>query len=239
MSGSLYLSTSGAEARLQQIDALSNNLANSGTAGFRATEVSFEGALEAALLEGEAGGGRSFVAADLSSLRLEPGPVEQTGRALDVAIQGEGYFIIETPEGIRHTRAGSFHVDPQGFLATHSGHPVLGNGGPIQVGQRPATIQADGAVIDDEGTVLGRLRLEQFLEPAEIQREGGNLLRVSEDTVVFPVDGPAFAPASIEGSNVRTVQELARLVIVQRAFDASMRTLEAEDAASSRLLQEI
>jgi flagellar basal body rod protein FlgG len=150
-----------------------------------------------------------------------------------------GYTAGAPADGIRHTRAGSFHVDPEGTLATPAGHLVLGEGGPIQVGQRPVAIQADGSVTDDEGTVLGRLRLEEFLDTDRLRREGASLLRAPADVVPVPVEAPSFATGSIEGSNVQTVQELARLVIVQRAFDASMRTLEAEDAASSRLLQEI
>jgi flagellar basal body rod protein FlgG len=241
MSGNLYVSAAGAEARLTQLDMLSNNLANADTTGFRAGEVVFEAALEAALLDaGDApAAGRTFVGTTQSALRSGPGPIRSTGRELDVAVDGEGFFVVETPGGPRYTRAGSFRPDPIGFLVGGSGHPVLGEAGPIAVGSRPLRIEADGSVLDDLGERVGRLRIETFPDPSLLVREGGALLRAPEGVGGLAEESPRLVPRSLEGSNVLALQDLARLIIVQRAFDAAMKTIEAEDAASSRLLQEI
>jgi flagellar basal body rod protein FlgG len=241
MSGNLYVSAAGAEARLTQLDMLANNLANADTTGFRAGEIVFEAALEAALLDaGDAPeNGRTFVGTTQSAVRSGPGPIRSTGRELDVAIDGEGFFVVETPGGPRYTRAGSFRVDPIGFLLSGSGHPVLGEAGPIPAGSRPLRIESDGSVRDDRGELVGRLRIERFADPSSLVREGGALLRAPDGEAGLPEGSPRIVPRSLEGSNVLPLQDLARLVIVQRAFDAAMRTLEAEDSASSRLLQEI
>jgi flagellar basal-body rod protein FlgF len=241
MSGNLYLSAAGAEARMRQLDTLANNMANAGTTGFREDRVVFEAAMETALMDsgGPIAGGRTFVGTQMGASRMSSGPVENTGRALDVAIQGPGFFVVETDAGARYTRAGAFQVDPSGQLVTAEGHPVLGEGGAISVGPRPVSISSDGSIVDDEGTVLGRLRVDDFAEPERLTKEGANLMRAPALAVSIPVDAPTFATRSLEGSNVQTVTALAQMVVVQRAFDASMKTLEAEDAATSRLLQEI
>ena len=241
MSGSLYVSAAGAESRLKQLDVVSNNIANSGTTGFRASELAFEAVFEAALFDqGETPSfGRTFVGGTQAALRGDGGPVRSTGRSLDVAIQGDGFFVVEAPAGPRFTRAGAFQVDPDGFLVSNSGHLVLGEGGPISAGPRPIHIEADGAVRDDAGDLIGRLRMDRFNDASALVREGSSLFRAPVGNEGEPVDTPVLVPRSLEGSNVQMVQELARLVVIQRAFDASMRSLQAEDAASSRLIQEI
>ena len=156
MSGNLYLSAASAEARLQQLDVIADNLANTTTNGFRATEVVFESVLDAALEDGASAGdvARSFVASTQAALRSGTGPIQRTGRDLDVAIQGPGYLVVETDAGVRYTRNGALHVDEEGQLVSADGHLVLGEGGPIDVGGRPVTIESDGAVRNDEGELL-------------------------------------------------------------------------------------
>jgi len=241
MSGTLYVSAAGGEARLAQLDVLANNLANAETVGFRAGEVVFEAELEAALHDGEGApaSGRAFVRVGDAALREGTGPIRSTGRELDVAIQGDGFFSVETPGGERFTRAGSFQIDPAGMLVSLSGHPVLGEGGPISAGSRPIRIEADGSILDDEDQRIDRLRLVRFEDAAALVREGGSLLRAPGSDPGEVVEDPQLALRSLEGSNVQPVQDLARMIVVQRAFDAAMRTLESEDAASRRLLEEL
>lgn len=241
MSGTLYVSAAGGEARLAQLDVLANNLANSETVGFRAGEVVFEAELDAALHDGEGAPeqGRAFVRVGEASVRGLSGPIRSTGRELDVAIQGDGFFAVDTAGGERFTRAGSFQVDPSGILVSLSGDPVLGEGGAISVGSRPVRIEADGSILDDEDQLVDRLRVVRFADASALAQEGGSLLRASGSDPGEPVEAPQLALRSLEGSNVQPVQDLARMIVVQRAFDAAMRTLESEDAASRRLLEEL
>ncbi len=243
MSGNLYVATSGAAARLTELEIVANNVANADTVGFKADQAIFQAALESALLDGQGGfvpgsPARSFVATGDVRTHHGEGPISNTGAPLDAAIEGPGFFVVQTPEGIRYTRSGSFRVDAESTLTTPEGHPVLGLGGPIQV--RPgARILTDGNVVDATGAVLGSLSVEEFLEPSLLVKEGDNLFRAPALAVGIPVEQASLQTSALERSNVNPVRELASMVMLQRAFDASMQLIEAEDAASRRLIQEV
>ncbi len=243
MSTNLYIANSGARARMQQLEALANNLANIGTAGFRADRPLFETVLESQLqtLDGGLAAGeeaRGFVRAHILTDHSS-GSVVQTGRELDVAISGPGYFVVDTDGGARYTRSGSFTVSADGMLATLDGHPVLGEGGPISVGNGPARIDPAGTVVGEGETAIGQLRLEEFDDPALLLKEGASLFRAPPEAVGFPVDAPRLLPGSVEQSNVQPMSELASMIIVQRAFDAAMQVMKSDDEATEQLIREI
>lgn len=243
MSDTLYVAGSGAAARLKQLEVVANNLANANTAGFRADRVLFETALDAAWLDenGEPVDGApalsQVVAREMVTLHGN-GPVSETGAPLDAAIVGAGYFEVDTPEGIRYTRAGSFIVDDGGTLATPSGHPVLGEGGVITAGESAIRVAADGRIVDAQGAEIGRLSVVVFDAPELLRKEGQNLFSAPEGDFGTPVEA-SVQPGALEMSNVQPVHELANLVILQRAFDAAMQTLEASDQLTRRLIQEV
>lgn len=244
MSTDLYLALSGAMTRLRELDVVANNLANAETTGFKRETPIFAVALEASLRDvtrERVGGvpGRVFAETRATRLDLAPGPIARTSGPLDVAIDGPGFFEVETPAGPRYTRAGSFVVDPQGRLTTPDGFPVLGTGGPIAVGDRPVEIRASGAVVDDREDEVGRLRVVRFDAPENLVKEGSGLFRAGEDLAPLPVENPELIERSLERSNVRPVEELASLVALQRSFDAAMRVLETGDRVTGQLLREV
>lgn len=241
---SLYVSSAGASARLSELDIVANNLANADTTGFRSDEPTFATALEAALI-GESGRPasrapiHSFVETGPPATRHTSGAASHTGSALDVAIDGPGFFQVQTPGGTRYTRAGSFRVDASGALVTSAGHPVLGDGGPITVGPRSGQITEDGGLVDIDGSPIGRLSVQVFDDPGALVKEGSNLFRAPPLAERSPAVDLKVLPGMLEGSNVQPSAELARLVALQRAYDASMQVLEADDSASRRLIQEV
>ncbi|MCL4684019.1 flagellar hook basal-body protein [Myxococcota bacterium] len=244
MSSALWISLSGASSRLQELDVVSNNLANADTVGFKRAQLVFSSVLETAVADldvGPARGapGRVFPGTDAGGLDLSIGPIAPTGGGLDVAIEGPGFFEVETLDGPRYTRAGAFVVGADGVLATPAGDPVVGEGGPIAVASGPARILGSGEVVDAAGTVLGRLKLVGFEAADALEPEGGNLFRVRPGSVQEDIAEPRFAEASLERSNVRPVEELAGLVLLQRSFDTSMRALQSEDESSRRLIEEL
>lgn len=242
MSTSLYLSGVGARARLTQLEILANNLANADTAGFKADGAQFESLLEAALSDGRGrsvGGGLAFVGNGAVRANHEQGPIVSTGGGLDVAIEGPGFFQVQTPDGVRYTRSGAFSIDARGQLTGPDGHPILGVGGPIAVGANGARIDSTGRVLAADGRELGKLLVEEFFEPELLVREGGSLFRAPIDAVGMPVESLTLVPGAIEQSNVKPAHELTQLVILQRAFEASLQALEADDAASRRLIEEV
>ena len=243
-STSLWVSSNGATARLSELDIIANNLANADTTGFRADEPTFAIALEAALV-GAAGRPvsraaiHSFVETAAPTTRQVSGAAAHTGRDLDAAIDGTGFFRVQTPAGTRYTRAGSFQVDVTGALVTPAGHPVLGAGGPITLGRRSARIDTEGRLVDSQGQALGRLSIEVFEDPDVLVKEGASLFRAPELAERRPATDLKILPGMLETSNVQPASELARLVALQRAYDAAMQVLEADDAASRRLIQEV
>jgi len=136
-----YVATSGALARLRQLDALANNLANARTPGFKAQESVFEAVLQSTFRDTEGGlvpgaPARAFVAALPERSDFGPGPSTPTGAPLDVAIEGRGFFEVETPDGPRYTRAGHFSVNSDGQLSTSDGFAVSGEAGAYTVAWR-------------------------------------------------------------------------------------------------------
>ncbi|MEM7409223.1 MAG: flagellar basal-body rod protein FlgF [Myxococcota bacterium] len=239
---SLYVSSAGADARLKQLEMVANNLANADTDGFRADAASFGRALTANLESADAErslGLHVFVNTQGPGVRHVSGPVTRTGGDLDVAIDGPGFFSVQTPAGVRYTRAGGFQVDPAGQLISTAGHPVLGDGGPINVGPGAARIDADGQIVSATGGVLGRVAVDLFEDPSQLSKAGENLFEAPPLARRQPAGVRNLVPGSVETSNVKPMQELAHLVVLQRAFDASMEALQADDAASNRLIQEM
>lgn len=246
MGDSIYVSASGAVSRLRQLEIVANNLANADTTGFKADRAVFHSALESAILGDEGrridgAPGRVFVSPGTSATHHGPGGVEPTGSLLDAAVHGPGYFAVETPDGVRYTRAGSFAPAADGTLVTPDGFAVLGEGGPINLGGAAGRIRANGEVTGAAGEVVGRLRVVEF-DPADLarfQKEGRTLFRAPAEAVGIPTDAPELVEASLERSNVQTTHEMAVLMLLQRSYDAAMQALQSDDRATERLIEEV
>ncbi|MEY8840945.1 flagellar basal body rod C-terminal domain-containing protein, partial [Cribrihabitans sp. XS_ASV171] len=160
---------------------------------------------------------------------LEQGVLTQTGGSLDFAIEGDGFFLLETAAGERLTRAGSFATNAASELVNMDGHRVLDvNGGPIFIPP-----DADGLRVAADGTIsvggrlLGQIGLYQPVNPAGLQREGGVMFSAKDG--VEPTEAATILQGSLEGSNVSGIEQVARLVEIQRAYELGQSFLEAED----------
>ena len=172
MGSGIYVATAGAVAQSTALDVAANNIANATTTGFQAARLSFSEALAKARSPDVALVGNST----REVVDGQPGMITQTGNPLDVALDGDGYLAVTTPDGVRYTRAGALQRDPEGILRTPDGATVRGQGGiPIQLpeGTANVTIAEDGAVFGD-GEELGRLELVRF-DRGALVREGGAL----------------------------------------------------------------
>lgn len=244
MSGNLYVAAAAALARGRELDVVANNLANVDTTGFKRNETSFEAVL-ASSLQGVDGTptpgetGRVFVRESAVGTDFKRGGAQMTGGPLDVVIDGEGFFEVQTPSGLRYTRAGAFVIDAQGQLTTPEGFVLQGDGGPLSVGDRPAAFTAAGELLDDANESLGRLKVVRFENLAGMEKEGSNVFRAPAGEAPQSVETPEFVPGAVERSNVDSVRELASLVMLQRAYDTAMQIVSADDRATQRLMQEI
>ncbi len=208
-------------ARQHQLDNLSNNLANASTDGYRGVRMSFEAVMAQA---SDGPSAQAFVAPNQAETSTQHGSVRTTGRALDVAIEGEGFFQLEGPDGEkRFSRLGRFGVDETGTLSL-DGAPVIGDGGPITGLRAGAHIEKDGSVMNGDQRV-GKIRVVRFENPQALQSMGGTLFTSKEEPT--PVDTTDLVPRAIEGSNVNAVAAMTELIRVQRAFDSAKAAIES------------
>ena len=227
----------------RELDVIANNLANLGTTGFKAESVLFEQHLKSSARTDNFTVPQDrqvrFVLDRETRTDLSQGAFAQTGSKLDVAIDGEGFFAVDTPQGERYTRAGGFALSSTGALTTPSGYQVLGTGGPIVLDPNDTeiTIARDGTISTRDGE-RGRLRLVRFENPSQLTKQGDNLY--SSEAQPLPVEPrTTVVQGSIEKSNVHSVLEIGRMIEVTRAYTslASLmsRTDELRRTAIERL----
>jgi flagellar basal body rod protein FlgG len=156
-------------------------------------------------------------------LNTVAGAIEPTGRSLDAAIDGNGFFVVENAAGTRYTRNGHFVVGTDGQLKTEDGSVVQGAAGPITVGTGQVTITDDGTV-QVGGTPAGKLAVVAFDDPGRLVREGSSLLR-ADNITARPATDIAIRSGSLEQSNVSVVERIAELTEVTRTFEALQKAL--------------
>ncbi len=232
-----------------RIDAMANNLANVNTTGFkqmltRAVQRTDSPAPAGGRADGQealpvdARTGIEARPGDLSARTVElvpaldtrSGQIRSTGRELDVAVMGRGWFVVQTDEGNRYTRDGSFILDSEKRLMTPSGGLVQGTRGPI-------TIDGDSFAIEHDGTItvgseiVGSLRLVDFEDASRLEHLGNSLMVSPEDMTptTVPVEEVVVAQGHLEGSNVSAIDTLVAMIAAQRAFEVQAKVLTTED----------
>ena len=209
---------------MREMGVVANNIANASTTGFRREGVVFS-EFVAALDEDP-----SLSMADASGrhVDLSQSTLAQTGGAFDFAIQGEGFFLIETPQGQRLTRAGSFTPSAEGELVTPDGYRLLDAGGaPIFIPPdvKGVAMSADGT-LSSNGQPIAQVGLWQPTDPLALKHQSGTLFDGGE---VEPAEGAVVMQGMLEDSNVEPVSEIARMIEVQRAYELGQKFLDAED----------
>ena len=229
----IYTAMTGAAQVLQQQGTVSQNLANANTTGFRAELSTFR----AVPLVGEGLATRTFVVDSTPGSDFTPADLQQTGRPLDVALQGSGWIAVQGLDGKEaYTRNGSFQVTANGVLQTRSGLNVLGDRGPITLPPDvEVTIAKDGTISTVPSgakpsavSVVGRLKLVD--PPAEqLQRGGDGLFQMKNGTAAPANAKVEIVPGSLEGSNVNTVETMVNMISLARKFDMQMKMLQSAD----------
>jgi flagellar basal-body rod protein FlgF len=200
--------------RLQEVTA--NNVANANTDAFKADRMT---ARQVQGLE---------YPVPIEQTDLEQGRLHETGRPLDVGLEGPGFFVVNTPRGERLTRGGSLRLDASGCLMDGRGDPLVSADGPIRVNGAQVEIKADGTVLVD-GTNAGRLRIETVDDPAALLKEGSGryvpkgALRPVPETEVFVRQG------SVEEANIDPLLSMVELVSIQRSYGANVDALKVLD----------
>jgi flagellar basal-body rod protein FlgF len=224
----IYLSMAGAKATMQRQDVLANNLANVSTTGFRAELQAFR----AVPVRGEGASTRVYALESTVGHDQRPGPVQGTGRSLDVAMQGNAWLAVQSLDGTEaYTRAGALQVNAEGQLVTPTGLPVLGDGGPITLPANAAVdIGPDGTISATVGNQrpqqVGRLKL--VTPEAPLTRGTDGLFRAADGDL--PADANARLQAgALEGSNVSPVETMVAMIAAARQFEHQMKMLQGAE----------
>lgn len=226
MENATYATITRQSGLMSEMQAIANNIANLSTTGFRAEEVIF--AEHIAALSGDYDS-LSMANAEVRRTVMSQGTLAMTGGPFDLAIEGEGFFMVETPQGQRLTRAGHFTPNENGDLVTAEGFRVLDAGGaPVFVpqGVGPVGISADGT-ISAGGQPVGQVGLYLPADPLAVRREDG--VRFISDGGVIEAPEARVLQGFLEASNVNPVLQVARMIEVQRAYELGQSFLDKED----------
>jgi len=224
----------------RQMDVVANNMANINTSGFKGEQVLFEQYVMPVARDQDFQNldqPLSFVQDWATIHDLSGGAMVQTGSELDVGLNGDGFFAVQTPGGERFTKAGNFQLSANGTLVDANGNPVLGNGGPIQFGPEESNILigSDGSISSSAGQ-KGKLRLVEFQNPQALTREGSNLW--AGGTPVAATNTRAMQ-GFVEKSNVSGVSEMAEMIRVQRAYESAASLTQKQDELRRSAIQRL
>ena len=236
-----YIALSRQTALVRQMDVVANNLANTATPGFKAESTVFS----EYLIKAERPTKLSYVQDFATARDFSAGPMSPTGNDLDIAIQGKGFFTIQTPTGPQYTRLGHFSLNAAGQVVNKDGYPVLAGGAPLTIDpdDGPVQVEGDGTVSADRTqqgnaqVVYGKLDVVDFADDEKLQPQPG--MAFTTDQAPSPVADPKIVQRMLEQSNVQPVKELTSMIWVQRNYQAMQKFIEAENDRMRRAVNYI
>lgn len=252
-----YIGASGMNAQQSRLDAISNNLANVDTTGFKKEiPVSKEfselllrrtkadgiyktpfGSADAAPIIGKIGLG---VETNEFYTSFEQGSFKSTDTNTDFALGGKGFFVVQTPDGERFTRNGDFLLGKEGILLTKEGYPVLGESGPIKVPNDKFVVNKDGMIYaKEDNALIDRFKIVRFDNERYLKKQGSSLWKTNNIAGDYHIaegsERPQVLQAYTETSNVNVVNEMVQMIEVNRAYEANQKSIETEDTMLGNL----
>jgi len=230
MDSGYYAACAGLAAQTQALELVAHNLANLSTTGFRGEQTTFR-----SLLAGRPGANanpiniavNNFGVLSGSRFDLASGSLAPTGNALDVAVAGSGFLVVQSAQGVLYTRDGSFHMSPTGQLVTSQGNTVLGEQGAVTLPNGNVAISSDGTISVD-GAVVDKLRLVEFPPGTSFTAVGDATYSAPAGSAVVAADS-SVRQGMLEGSNVSPTESVVQLITVQRNAEMMARVLSALD----------
>ncbi len=239
MNAAMYKVLSGAISQMRRLEVVTENLANVNTVGHKGGQVAFTEVLaDVTQQKKERAGG--LVAIGEQRTDFSQGMMQQTENPLDLAIDGEGFFAVDTPRGVRFTRQGNFTRSADGTIVTPLGDTLLGENGPIRIAGKDVRITADGQVTS-EGSSVDKIQLARFSNPRVLVKEGHTLFRAPQGTaqpVTNAGDEVSILQGYVEEANITPIDALVSLIATQRQFEVYVRAMKTLDAATEKVLTE-
>ena len=232
---------SGMRSRLQSLDLIANNLANSTSSGYKRDQEFFS-----LYTSNEAADGLDSSAATLPVIERQwtdfsPGVMQVTGNPLDVALAGAGFFVANGSNGPLYTRNGSLQVLPSGELATSEGHALLGvNGGTIHISNTAPISISNQGVVQQNGQDVGKIAVVNFKSTASLQKVAGSCFQNTDSSnPPIPAAGVEIQEGKLEGSNVPVAEAAMRLVGVMRQFEMLQKAVGIANEMDTKSIQEV
>jgi len=271
----LYTGASGMLSQMLQMDVVSNNLANVDKTGYKDDVTVFKSFPEMLIRRVNDDGVRKFPLGSYDKMPIvgsigtgvevnevytnfKQGGLKQTENPFDLALEGDGFFVVETDRGIRYTRNGSFLIDKDNFLVTKDGYKILGENGYIKVQNNNFVVNEKGEVVVNQDlynrkvvsntendwastSVIERLKIATFRELRELKKEGNSFYYETEfsGTAQQPKIMPKIRQGFLEQANVNIVEEMVKMIEVQRAYEANSKSVTSHDNALSKLINDM
>ena len=234
MDAAMYKALSGAVVEMRRLETASQDLANINTAGYKGQRLAFSEVLAKRVPPEDRPGG--FVAVAGQRTNLNQGAIEGSGNPFHLALEGEGYFAIQTARGERYTRNGGFTMKADGTVITPGGDALLGEGGPIQLSGASMVVAADGTVRSDNNEI-GKLRIVRFNDPGKAEKEGANLFR-SEGANVSDASDARVVQGHLEQSNAGAVESMITLISINHQFESYQRAMKLLDSVTEKIVSD-
>jgi flagellar basal-body rod protein FlgG len=218
------------QARL--FDVISNNLSNIQTAGFKKDVPIFYAILD------QAANRIQSASSDAVKTLFHQGSIQRTGNSFDLAIDGEGFFKVMTPEGVRYTRAGNFGLSKEKVLKSSDGFPVLGRKGEIRMEGQTLVVEANGSIKVD-GNEQDQITRVTFPNLNLLKKEGHSLFRLEEPQNEIEARDSQIVQGALESSNVNLVGEMIDLVDSMRSYEACLKLIQSNDELNAKVANEL
>ena len=206
-----------------RFDNISHNLANTTTNAFKKDIFTFD---------------QTFSTITSSAIDFSAGPIIHTGNELDLALENNGFFKVQTPKGIRYTRDGALTLNRDGILSTQNGDALLGESGPIALEGGNVTIDAKGQVYSD-GRLIGRISVVEFNDPQQLNKEGRSYYGyVGKEEDIAISEDPGIRQRYIEKSNVEATEEMIRMIETFRTYESVQKAIQSIDEITSKMVND-
>ncbi|MBN2008097.1 flagellar basal-body rod protein FlgF [candidate division KSB1 bacterium] len=242
MTNGLYTTAVGMVPQMYKQEVIANNLANVNTTGYKKDGMLFQKVLDANLFTQLQNGDFNFEPDVQDNVRdFKQGPFVPTGSNFDVAIEGDGFFVVETPQGMALTRNGNFTLDADGRLVSNAGYPVVGEDGYIEIDEKTSDFQ-----ISEDGEIfVNKSRANKFLiqtvtDKQGLEKFGDSLFRPKNPNVeVTQMDQYRIQQGYLEQSNVNPVEEMVNMLITMRQFEAMQKTVNFHNETLGKAVNEL
>ncbi len=240
----LYSSSNGMPPMLVKMEVLANNLANMNATGFKKDGMFVEMMKDSGVAPNSSAGELTTQLTIQRTTDFSEGSLKQTQNPLDFALQGEGYFVVQTPHGERYTRNGNFTLGLDGSLTTREGFPVLSSDGKITLPNIQRIVQ-ENVVVTESGDIMigkdhvGKMRIVEFRDQAKLKKEGSALFRSDEenDPGLIEKEFPVVRQGFLEESNVDGIAEMIEMIEISRHFESNQKAIASQDSTLEKLME--